>query len=436
VGVFEKLFPKNATAASRLAEEIELLHNSPLLDAVWYRQTYVDVRDTPIDVARHYVEHGAGEGRDPGPLFDTKFYLRRYPDVRASGKNALVHFLRTGAGEGRVPHPQAAAEWYRKQVARVGLEGVFSRVLREAESSVDEAVAPADRERQASEVQRVLDCHYEVWRVPGSLEGRLVCLFAVYSHDGYVSNSTLWLVRALRAAGLLVICIVASRNSGIPYGDEEIECEGLVSRDNDGYDFASWALGLQILPSIWLAKVIVFANDSIFGPLSQRRLDAVLRRIEASPSDYIALTQSWQVAHHFQSYFFALKERALRHPDVRRFWATLQCVKTREQAILGYEIPMLDMMTRFQLGCEALFPLNDRDFEKDVNPTLDHWRALIDGGFPFIKVQTLRDDITGVDKRGWQSNPAIDPKLLPLMLERLEGTRERSRKSRIARAGR
>ena len=89
----------------RLAEEIELLHKSPLLDPVWYRQNYSDLRDTPIDVARHYLEHGAAEGRNPHPMFDTKYYLEQNPDVAKAGMNPLVHYIRFGASERRAAYP-------------------------------------------------------------------------------------------------------------------------------------------------------------------------------------------------------------------------------------------------------------------------------------------------------------------------------------------
>ena len=96
-----------------------LLHKSALLDPVWYRQTYPDLRDTPVDVARHYLEHGAAEGRNPGPFFDTNFYLGQNPDVVAAGMNPLVHYIRYGAKEARDPHPQFGADWYQEQVSRL-----------------------------------------------------------------------------------------------------------------------------------------------------------------------------------------------------------------------------------------------------------------------------------------------------------------------------
>ena len=101
VDAFRKFLRTRFKAASSLAEEIEILRLSPLLDPVWYRQSYQDLRHVPVDVARHYLEHGAAEGRNPGPSFDTKLYLEQNPDVAASGINPLIHFIRSASTQGR-----------------------------------------------------------------------------------------------------------------------------------------------------------------------------------------------------------------------------------------------------------------------------------------------------------------------------------------------
>jgi glycosyltransferase involved in cell wall biosynthesis len=82
-------------------KQIEVLRSSSLLDPIWYREHYADLSSSPLDVAVHYLNHGAAEGRNPGPRFDTQLYLTRYPDVKASGMNPLVHFILYGEAEGR-----------------------------------------------------------------------------------------------------------------------------------------------------------------------------------------------------------------------------------------------------------------------------------------------------------------------------------------------
>ena len=63
------------------------------------------MRGKPIDAAKHYLEHGAAEGRNPSPLFNTKWYLQQNPDVAVSGGNPFVHYVLRGQREGRAARP-------------------------------------------------------------------------------------------------------------------------------------------------------------------------------------------------------------------------------------------------------------------------------------------------------------------------------------------
>src|SRR5690348_12360324 len=73
----------------RLARRIRA---SGLLDATFYLAEYPDV-PAGIDLALHYVAHGAAEGRDPNPAFDTLAYIAEHPDATGKGCNPLVHYL-------------------------------------------------------------------------------------------------------------------------------------------------------------------------------------------------------------------------------------------------------------------------------------------------------------------------------------------------------
>ncbi|MBV7266328.1 glycosyltransferase [Erythrobacter ani] len=60
------------------ASDYDLLSTSGLLDEEWYQIAYPDVLESGISAARHYLETGAEEGRDPGPLFSTSAYREAY----------------------------------------------------------------------------------------------------------------------------------------------------------------------------------------------------------------------------------------------------------------------------------------------------------------------------------------------------------------------
>lgn len=80
---------------------VQLLEDSDLFDASWYRGRYPDVSRLRMNPARHYLLVGAWLGRNPGPRFNTRAYLRDNPDVAAAGMNPLIHYLLYGRAEQR-----------------------------------------------------------------------------------------------------------------------------------------------------------------------------------------------------------------------------------------------------------------------------------------------------------------------------------------------
>ncbi|MGU3468249.1 SGNH/GDSL hydrolase family protein [Methylobacterium sp. C33D] len=73
----------------------------PGFDEEYYTSWYADTCQYPHGPARHYLDLGWREGRDPSGHFSTDGYLDANPDVRAAGVNPLVHFLEVGLVQGR-----------------------------------------------------------------------------------------------------------------------------------------------------------------------------------------------------------------------------------------------------------------------------------------------------------------------------------------------
>ena len=101
---FERILLRISAKRRRLRMHT-ILRQSGLLDDGWYLRQYPDVAAEGMDPAYHYLNHGAGELRDPGPDFSTRHYLSMYPDVRRDGINPLLHYLHFGWGEMRTIRP-------------------------------------------------------------------------------------------------------------------------------------------------------------------------------------------------------------------------------------------------------------------------------------------------------------------------------------------
>ena len=106
----------------------DVVRRSSLFDAHWYLRTYIDVAESGIEPAFHYVAHGGIEGRDPGPWFSTRDYLRLNPDVAQAGVNALYHYELHGRHENRnLPLPGPFAATTPEQHENTDIKAVFRR---------------------------------------------------------------------------------------------------------------------------------------------------------------------------------------------------------------------------------------------------------------------------------------------------------------------
>lgn len=91
-----------------LRERVEVL--APHFSASYYC-AQLPAADLPQDPLRHYVLHGAREGRDASPDLSSDYYLRSNPDVAGSHVDPFVHFVRSGRSEGRVARLDGD-EWF------------------------------------------------------------------------------------------------------------------------------------------------------------------------------------------------------------------------------------------------------------------------------------------------------------------------------------
>ncbi|WP_444882605.1 hypothetical protein [Microbulbifer sp. PSTR4-B] len=85
--------------------QVQLLKESSLFDADWYKSQHLDVDRIKLSPEQHYLRYGWRMGRSPSSFFCSASYLENYPDVLRSGVNPLVHYLRFGRREGRKIQP-------------------------------------------------------------------------------------------------------------------------------------------------------------------------------------------------------------------------------------------------------------------------------------------------------------------------------------------
>jgi tetratricopeptide (TPR) repeat protein/glycosyltransferase involved in cell wall biosynthesis len=288
---------------------------------------------------------------------DAEWYPRQYPDVARAGADPLDHFIKYGVLEGRKPNAAEAKADGWISVTYVEISCLKPPMLREE-----------------------------------------VALFVTHSPDGLLKRHVRHYLDCLTRQGVAVILIVAA-DEPFTAGDADLMSgvDGIFVRQNNGYDFAAWAHILRLHPELRNADILYLLNDSVFGPTNDAAFNDLLGRIRNSNADFIGLTESFEGGWHLQSYFLALKSRALSSVEFRDFIEGIVCYRDKEQVICAYELRFALIMKIAGFHCEAMFQKTDVR-----NPTIFHWRRLLDAGFPFLKVTTVRDAPPGVDIAGWR----------------------------------
>jgi len=89
--------------ARNLRRDYRLIKNSGLFDRDYYLRANPDVAKLRIDPIRHYLIHGAAEGRNPSADFNTRDYIRSHPELLSadSSANPLVHMILTRGANGQ-----------------------------------------------------------------------------------------------------------------------------------------------------------------------------------------------------------------------------------------------------------------------------------------------------------------------------------------------
>jgi tetratricopeptide (TPR) repeat protein len=225
-----------------------------------------------------------------------------------------------------------------------------------------------------------------------------VALFVTHSPHGRLKPHVPYYLERLKRQNISVVLIVnADRPSEAANINFPSTSDGVFVRQNEGYDFAAWAHVLRLHPELLDAEIVYLLNDSVFGPTNVKAFRDILTRLRNSRADVCGLTENFDRTWHIQSYFLALKRCALSSARLRKFIDSIVSYTDIEDVINEFEVRFASSLRAVGLNCEALFASTDlRD------PTIYHWKRLLQSGFPFVKVKTIRDGFIGVDISDWR----------------------------------
>ena len=224
---------------------------------------------------------------------------------------------------------------------------------------------------------------------------RLV-IFSTFNLKGQVTANLKFYLKNLFELGSDIVLVDTSPISL----ENEIESikpyiKQYIWRENIGYDFGSWKVGLFQTKSWKDYRQIVLTNDSIYGPLHP--LKPIFESFENSDYDIWGLTDSYEFDYHIMSYFLVFQNRVLGSASFERFWKDLSYYPTRlkKLLILEYEVGGTKywLSKGFKVGSYVEYKKLNQiiDHKYYMNPTHVYWDTIIkDHGFPFLKRDLIK----------------------------------------------
>lgn len=251
----------------------------------------------------------------------------------------------------------------------------------------------------------------EVIPSPRGLHGDRTAFFASYGESPEFSRSVVELTRALTRRDYDVVLIRATSGGSCvwPSSEESIR-PTIVRRPNIGYDFGSWAIGINHFRRLAGREHVLLVNDSLVGPFDS--IDPMIDHFERTTADVWAATSTLQFVPHLQSFVLGFRGGALNRFPLSRFWARIRELGSKEEIVHVYEMGLSQLMDREMLTAEAFVP-GELVVKGELNPVIDGWRETLDHGFPFVKRELLRleqfswmrEQILAEVERRWGQDP-------------------------------
>lgn len=400
---------------------------SPLFDTGYYRLRHGNDTNASA-LLKHYLAHGHLPGHDPNEFFDTAWYIDRN-DIGA--RSALEHYVLIGEQIGLLPHPLWDEELYlsknaklRKLVACGVLLSGYRHFVAEGSLQADKgqcqfffnfegqyyfynstAYLQDNPAAEAALASGRISCGLAylfseglaafkggqqpfyssdrdvrlIDNIEGSaaIDGRYLCLFAHFDRHDLVDPYVITYLKALRSAGADIVFITPTGNAAelekvLPYVSR------VLVKVNHGHDFGSWwlalsELGLDITEGY---QRVIFANDSIYFPV--RPAEPLFEAVSRQTANVFALSDSYEVSHHLQSYFLSFDETAQR-VLLPIFMESFACAHLlpKSEIIQRYEIGLTRMAREQGLTCSSFYSAR-KGFQQILeNPKFDRWKKFM-----------------------------------------------------------
>jgi lipopolysaccharide biosynthesis protein len=248
-----------------------------------------------------------------------------------------------------------------------------------------------------------------------SCKGARICIFAHFDQESLVRDYVVYYLSALKFEGFEIVFISTAERMEPAELEKikEITCKRII-RKNIGYDFGSWKTGIQFIENYQNCEQLVFANDSVIGPVNS--ICEMFDHMSDSDFDIWGVTDSYEIDYHVQSYFICFTKRVLQDGFLDKYAEMIQVEEAKQDVIDKYEVGLSQLALKLGYSMGAYCPyadieaglLNGQQSElrkvcasRKVNPTLWFIDELLNVfKVPFIKKELLIVNPHSIDLNG------------------------------------
>jgi len=246
-------------------------------------------------------------------------------------------------------------------------------------------------------------------------------VFAHYDKHNLVDDYVYFYLKELRKISNYVVFVTVVKLKRDDINKLNTICDNVILRENVGYDFMSYKVGLENF-NYKMYDEVVICNDSVYGPLHS--LEKVFINMNEKECDFWGITSSKEISFHLQSYFLVFKKYILQSKVFKSFWDNVQVLDNKRDIIEKYEVGLTQYLISYGFQplvyadykveffnvlkaklkgitiykvIKKLFILLKGKYQIQnplaINLTHQYWKELLlYEQNPFIKIELLRDN--------------------------------------------
>lgn len=351
---------------------IKRIQENQSIDLNFYKSQRPRNLAAQFNPVAHYILWGEAQGLWPNPNFSPRDYIANNPEHAHEITYPLWHYLEQGKALRLATTPQPTAPSKLLADLKVALSQAISRPFAQ-EITLREDITGRNRNH--------------------------VIFYSHYDSQSIVDDHVIYSINHLSQYADIVFVSTSELLAAESLDRIRAHCRTIIIKKNEGYDFGAWKTGMDaIRGDLDQYDKLILCNDSVYGPFYP--LDDFFDKMDTNQYDVFAMTQSHDIIEHNQSYFTAYGKKAFSTELFKEFWENMVIYDDKKSLILSHEIIFSNSLIQSDFNVGSYMPLHHN---ARLNITHFEWKNLIiEKGFPFLKVELLRDNPMRIDISDWK----------------------------------